>query len=152
VSVRGEALTVMLSPRRYAAPRCLLWLQLEDWLQLARGAYVQAKTNVTIARAPAPSVHFAHSRMCMATSRGCACMFASPAVSQDGSLGYTPLRGVSAIANTRLGQSGSGPQRDTVHNKSLQRMLYIDADCTGHTSSPRLARCVMLSRCGYRNR
>jgi hypothetical protein len=38
------------------------------------------------------------------------------------------LQGVSAIADTRLGQSGSGPQRDTVHNKSLQREQDIGAD------------------------
>ena len=30
------------------------------------------------------------------------------------------LQGLSAIANTRLGQSGSSPQRDTVVKKSLQ--------------------------------
>ena len=38
------------------------------------------------------------------------------------------LQGVSAIADTRLGQSGSGPQRDTVHNKSLQGLRDIGAD------------------------
>jgi hypothetical protein len=38
------------------------------------------------------------------------------------------LQGMSTIADTRLGQSGSGPQRDMVHNMSLQQVQDISAD------------------------
>ena len=38
------------------------------------------------------------------------------------------LQGLSAIATTRLGQSGSGPQRVTGHYKSLQRVRDVGAD------------------------
>jgi hypothetical protein len=46
------------------------------------------------------------------------------------------LDGLSAIANTRLGQSGSGPQRVTGHNESLQRVRDISIDpCLLHVLS-----------------
>ena len=38
------------------------------------------------------------------------------------------LQGVSAIADTRLGQSGSSLQQDMVHNMSLQQVRDIGAD------------------------
>jgi hypothetical protein len=55
-------------------------------------------------------------------------MYTSLAVSQDGGVTALRLQGLSAIANTRLGQSGSSPQRDTVHSKSPQRGQDIGAD------------------------
>ena len=84
---------------------------------LAKGADVQAKDRVSIARAcSAPSVHLAtfreYSRVPLLLSLETALR----------------LQGLSAIANTRLGQSGSGPQLDTVHNMSLQRVQGTAAD------------------------
>ncbi len=92
---------------------------------------VEAKTNVSIARACAlcPSRSLAltdlHAcNMCMATSRDvpvCTPLLLPLETALQ-------LQGLSAIATTRLGQSGSGPQRDTGHYKSLQRVRDVGAD------------------------
>jgi hypothetical protein len=99
---------------------------------LAKGADVEAKENVSIARAFASlsvSFTYAHAECAWLPLVDVpACMPLLP------SLKTAPrMQGVSAIANTRLGQSGSGPQRDTVDDKSLQRVRDILAD-----SSPSL--------------
>jgi hypothetical protein len=62
------------------------------------------------------------------------------------------LQGVSAIANTRLGQSGSSPQRDTVHNTSLQRVRDIPADRSPPRFLAKVAECAKPSRYCYRGR
>jgi ankyrin repeat protein len=76
---------------------------------LAKGADVQAKANVSIARARALCLSRSHAHMQNAHPLGdvpvCLSLETAPR-----------LQGLSAIANARLGQSGSGQQRDTVHH------------------------------------
>jgi hypothetical protein len=93
---------------------------------LAKGADVQAKDNVNIARA---SLSITATYTCNTYAHVCVCLsFCVPRVPRVPRCTQPNIneeilnRGLSAIANTRLGQSGSGPQRDTVHNKSLQRV------------------------------
>jgi hypothetical protein len=63
------------------------------------------------------------------------------------------LDGLSAIANTRLGQSDSGPQRVTGHNQSLQRVQDVSNDLSpSHILADVTEARDALSRHCYRGR
>jgi ankyrin repeat protein len=129
---RREALTALFSPAPQEGLTPLHFASQSGHLEvvealLAKGADVEAKTNVSIEPRLRPvciSLTHAHAecaRLPLVDVPVCTPLLLSLKAAHR-------LRGLSAIANTRLGQSGSGPQRDTVHHKSLQRVQDIVAD------------------------
>jgi hypothetical protein len=110
--VRWEALTAMFSPAPQNGWTPLHRASLnghEEVVEalLAKGADVEAREKVSIARLRPPFISLTREH----------CTWRS---TFKGFKTALRLRSLSAITNMRLGQSGSGPQRDTVHNKSLQ--------------------------------
>ena len=104
---------------------------------LAKGADVEAKKNVIIARLSPLSISLTHAHTeCAWLPYGDAPACMPLLLSLKTAL---RLQGVSAIANPRLCQSGSGPQRDTVHDESMQQCEISVSTPARYTFSPRLS-------------
>jgi hypothetical protein len=122
---------------------------------LAKGADVHTKDEVRASRAPAPSVHLAHSRACRIRIASGNLHLCIPLLLSLKTAPPSLLQGVSAIASMRGNALGSVRLWPTARHSPqyvatvTSRVKILVLTAVRHTFSPRLPRCVMLNRYCY---